>query len=138
MLSQKGFTLIEILVVLFIIGLAATFALPNFTGSVEQMKSQTAKNNLLAISAAQEKYNEDYGIYCTAVGCGDTSANLSVKLLLSLGGAEDPFTYTCFAQAGDLYRCTAVDNVLTLTMDVTTANGAVVSCNLGNDSRCPN
>ena len=138
MLSKQGFTLIEIIVVMVIIGLLIRVAVPSFNNNIEHMKAQTAYDNLLAISAAQQRYGEDYsGTYCVAAGCGDSNANLSTSLRLSLGGANDAFNYLCFAQAGDLYRCTASDNLLTLTMDVTTASGAVIACNLAPSSMCP-
>ena len=65
MAANKGFSLLEILVILIIVGLFAAMVSHNFTGSIEQTRAQAARNNLLAIAAAQTKFNEDYSSNCT-------------------------------------------------------------------------
>ena len=87
MAASKGFSLIEIMVVLVIAGIVAAIAIPNLINSIEQTKAQEAKNNLLAISAAQEKYFEDHGSYYYGA---NAIANLSLS-----GVANDPFSYSC-------------------------------------------
>jgi prepilin-type N-terminal cleavage/methylation domain-containing protein len=110
MAGRKGFTLIEIIVVLAIAGIAAAIAIPNLINSIEQTKAQEAKNNLLAISAAQEKYFEDHGSYYYGV---NPNANLSLS---SVTG--DPFSYSCSITFQNIpYNCTAGDNRDTLTLD---------------------
>jgi prepilin-type N-terminal cleavage/methylation domain-containing protein len=110
MTGSKGFTLIEILIVLVIVGIAATITIPNLINSIEQTKAQEAKNNLLAISAAQEKYFEDHGSYYYGA---NPNANLSLS-----GVTGDPFSYSCSATGQNIpYNCTAGDNTDTLTLD---------------------
>ncbi len=140
MAGRKAFTLIEIIVVLVIVGVAIRFAIPKFIASMEQTMAQTAKNNLLAIAAAQQKYFEDYGVYCTittgnVANCGNTRNNLNANLHVSMF-SNDPFTYSC-AVSGSYYSCTATDTMDTLTLTVA-ATGVSVSCVNGpNPSYCP-
>jgi prepilin-type N-terminal cleavage/methylation domain-containing protein len=114
MTTSKGFTMIEILVVLIIIGLGAAFIIPNLTTSVELSRAQTAKQNLLAISASQQKYFEDNGAYCVgALGAGTNALYACLRLQTS-----DSFTYTCVAAGGNIpYNCTATDGTDTLSLN---------------------
>ncbi len=45
-MKDKGFTLLELLVVLFIIGVAAAFIVPNIAGSLANLKLKTATKHL--------------------------------------------------------------------------------------------
>jgi len=138
MATSRGFTLIEILVVLVIIGISATIVIPNLIASSEQTKAQVAQNNLLAISAAQQKYFEDYSSYCTittgnTIPCGNTKTNLNTHLLLSI---SDSFTYSCFTPPSP-YNCTAKDGLDTLTLNPNAVSPVnPVSC-AGPAGNCP-
>jgi prepilin-type N-terminal cleavage/methylation domain-containing protein len=92
---REGVTLIEIIVVLVIIGLAVRFLLPNFTTPNEQAWAINARNNLLAIYTAQQNYNVNNGGYCLIAGtCGDTLPDLNLHLSLSIQD-DGTYTYTC-------------------------------------------
>lgn len=134
--GKQGFTLIEIIAVLVIMGLAVAFAIFGLIASVEQTKAQQVQNNLLAISAAQQKYFEDNASYCVQVGCGDTKANLNSHLFLSI---SDSFNYSCLTVAGNIpYNCTATDGTDTLTLNPNAASPASpVTCAGPNNSYCP-
>ena len=65
MRASKGFTLVELAVVIVIIGVLAAFGVPKFLASVEKSKATEAFNYLAAIQAAQERYLAQNGIYAT-------------------------------------------------------------------------
>jgi len=63
MRQSKGFTLVELAVVVVIIGVLAAFAVPRFLASVERSKAAEAFNYLSSIQAAQERYHARQGTY---------------------------------------------------------------------------
>jgi general secretion pathway protein G len=60
---QSGFTLIEILIVVVIIGIIAGLIVPNFIGRDDQARVAAAMNDLRAIGNALEMYRMDNAHY---------------------------------------------------------------------------
>ncbi|EKE85217.1 type II secretion system major pseudopilin GspG [Idiomarina xiamenensis] len=61
--QQSGFSLIEIMVVVVIIGILATLILPNVVGSSEQAERQKVIADLVALENALAQYRLDNGNY---------------------------------------------------------------------------
>lgn len=59
-IREKGFTLVEILIVIAIIAMLAAMLLPALSGARERARRTTCLNNLKQIFAAFEMYAEDY------------------------------------------------------------------------------
>lgn len=59
----RGFTLIEILVVLAILALLLSIAAPRYFGSVDRSKETVLKQNLFQIRESLDKYFADTGRY---------------------------------------------------------------------------
>jgi prepilin-type N-terminal cleavage/methylation domain-containing protein len=72
--SRKGFTLVELAVVIVIIGVLAAFGVPQFLKSVERSKAAEAFNYLSAVRSAQERYVAKEGAYADSA----TSTNLDI------------------------------------------------------------
>jgi prepilin-type N-terminal cleavage/methylation domain-containing protein len=63
--TRKGFTLVELAVVIVIIGVLAAFGVPRFLKSVERSKAAEAFQYLAAVRSAQERYIAKEGVYTT-------------------------------------------------------------------------
>lgn len=61
MRNQKGFTLVELLVVVVIIGILASVAIPNFVGAQDKAKNSGVQSNAHTVQMAVEQYGVDMG-----------------------------------------------------------------------------
>jgi len=83
--GEKGFTLIELMIVVAIIGILAAIAIPQFASYRQRAQDSAAKSALKNLATAQENYYAEYNTY--ASGLATLSAwfqpesTLSVSLL---------------------------------------------------------
>ena len=110
---EKGFTLVELMIVIVIVGILSAVALPNF---LNQTKKARATEATSAISAAFKNAQQLY------LETGDTSG---ITAGASVGSCADGgnlgFNYTSNVTA---VECTLSSDALTI--DVDTPDGAVV------------
>ena len=83
--SQKGFTLIELMIVVAIIGILAAIAIPNFLTSQLKSRQSEAKTNLQAIKTSQVAFQAERGCYI-----GITAEGVAVP---ASGAKSAPFTW---------------------------------------------
>ena len=83
--GSKGFTLIELVIVLAVISLLLTIAMPRYFHSVDKSKQTILKSNLASTRDALDKYYSDTGKYPDQL-----AALVSQKYLRSL--PFDPLT----------------------------------------------
>jgi prepilin-type N-terminal cleavage/methylation domain-containing protein len=72
--NSRGFTLVELSVVIVIIGVLAAFAVPRFRNAVERSKAAESFNYLSAVRSAQERYHGRQGTYA------DLLTKLDIKM----------------------------------------------------------
>ena len=81
---SAGFSIIEILVVIGILGVLLSVIIPSLKPSVIEAQKRDACNNLRAISAAQLNYKERHSTYYTSAACNANASDDSRMLNMSL------------------------------------------------------
>ena len=92
--TKSGFTLLEIIIVIIIVGVLASLALPRFFKTIEYSRAQEALNNLSVIRQAMERCALRANTY---VGC-DTFTALDITDPTTSPGTH--FTYSWPVAAG--------------------------------------
>jgi type IV pilus assembly protein PilE len=70
MRTSRGFTIIEVMIVVVIVAILASVALPQYTDYVTRSKIQEATSALLAQRVKMEQYFQDARTYATACNAG--------------------------------------------------------------------
>ena len=91
--SAKGFTLVEIMIVVVIIGLLAAMAIPAFQKVRSASQDKTVLNNARQISAAADQYYLENGVSTVTLGSLIGTANY-VKALNLVANETYPSAYT--------------------------------------------
>jgi type IV pilus assembly protein PilA len=91
--SNKGFTLVEIMIVVVIIGLLAAMAIPAFQKVRAASQEKTIINNLRQLSAAAQQYFLENGT--STANYGDlVGPTLYIKTIAKVAGETYPPTFT--------------------------------------------
>jgi len=99
--NEKGFTLIELMIVIAIIGILAAIAIPNFVSYRQRSYNSATKSDLKNAVTAQEAYYVDEGSYAdtlTKLGVGGWVQTAKVDFFTA--GTESGFTMTAVHASG--------------------------------------
>ena len=105
-MRSRGFTLIEVLITVVIVGILAAIALPAYKNQIQKTRRSDAKSALVGAAGQMERYMTERGTYATAtlaaIGVQPTTQNGYYAMSL----ASTATTYTLSAapagaQVGD-------------------------------------
>jgi len=105
---RKGFTILELLVVVIIVGVLATLGFVQYGGVREASVTKEARANLKLIAAAERIYRMEVGYFYPRTGVANVIATINDDLRLSLPEANNRWDYTINSQNNfDLFNATA-------------------------------
>jgi prepilin-type N-terminal cleavage/methylation domain-containing protein len=111
--SAPGFTLMELMVVVIIIGAIAAFAIPNYNKSIQKAHERDMLAQLTMIHAANLIYRSYEGKYWYAAGDPQNLAAINSALSINIiANAGTVYTYT--SAGGGTFKATAVWGACTL------------------------
>lgn len=82
-MRKQGFTLIEVMIVIAIIGILAAVAIPIYDGYTNRAKRVEAEEQLMTLAAAEEDFFNTYRQYT------DNTTNLEKYYGVNFGGADN-------------------------------------------------
>ena len=117
--DEKGFTLIELMIVIAIIGILAAIAIPQFNAYRARSYNASANADMRNLQTSMEGYYVDFEIYPT---CADTAEVISTLggygftkssgvVIGAVAGTDSDYT------VDDSYNSKAGDKAITYTID---------------------
>ena len=100
--DEKGFTLIELMIVIAIIGILAAIAIPQFSAYRMRAFNSAAQSDLRNAATAQEAFFVDNQTYTTTEGSGGLNLTTSDGVTVAVTAADtDDYTMTASHGSGD-------------------------------------
>ncbi len=106
--GQKGFTLVELMIVVVIIGILAALAIPRFMRATTKSKQSEAKGILKQIYTMQHAYRQEKDVYFITATPADSVATTSFATLGVEVGRNARYQYILTSGDGGLttFLCT--------------------------------
>ena len=143
--SESGFTLVELMIVVAIIGVLSAVAVPNFKKYQAKAKTSEAKVQLAAAYTAEQAFFGDFGIYHTCLAymgfdptreAAQRYFGIGFPVIGQVDGDNATGAYGSAVQSGLNSSATGCPDALAATVDVTYFPGAKTIGNaVANDAR---
>ena len=103
--DEKGFTLIELMIVIAIIGILAAIAIPQFSAYRTRSYNSAAQSDVRNVATAEEAYYVDHSSYATTDVGQLTGASYgympSDKVTVNVSGSTSTYVITGAHSSGD-------------------------------------
>jgi|TARA_B110000438_G_C15332721_1_gene444424 prepilin-type N-terminal cleavage/methylation domain-containing protein len=110
-LTDKGFTLIEMLISVSLVLILSSIGIPIYNGYINDSKIDLAKSNLSSIYLAEINYfYENYQYYITGTTCGDHTELLINDLFMGEAVINKELFKYCVIKNNDGFLAKAIGN----------------------------
>jgi len=126
MKSENGFTLIELMIVVAVVGILAVIAYPSYNQYVTRSNRSVAASFMLSVANKQEQYMLDARQYASALSTlnlappAEVSKNYAITVVANNAATPPSYTITATPTGAQLSNDT---NCANLTLDQTGAKG---------------
>ncbi|OHB58568.1 MAG: hypothetical protein A2173_07270 [Planctomycetes bacterium RBG_13_44_8b] len=107
-LTQKGYTLLEALVAVIIIGILVSIAAPIYSTAVEQARLDSAAGNLKTIWSAQRAYWLKFHTFASNLAVLETEDLVSVSLAQTQMSPDARYVYYIDFAGADSFTASAI------------------------------
>ena len=88
--KSKGFTIVELLIVIVVIGILATLVIVTFTGIQQKARNSQRQTDINALDSHIEAYNASNGYYPTLANLNDSTFRTTNMKGLDPAALQDP------------------------------------------------